>query len=82
MNGPVVVFLFGPADPGIDVDGLLAEGELTNANFEEADCVTVIGTPVNNIASLAFAARNGLIYANVHTEANPAGEVRGQLFEE
>lgn len=82
-NGPVVVFLFPvggpPAGPGIDVDGPLATGTLTNANFRIADCLTAIGRPVNNIASLYFAIRDGLIYANVHTLANPPGEARAQL---
>jgi hypothetical protein len=80
QNGPVVVPLFG--DPsGVDVDGELAEGTVTNADFRVVDCVSVIGRPVNNIASLAFAARDGLIYATVHSLANTGGEVRGQLLE-
>ena len=82
-NGPVMVFLFPvggpPPGPGVDVDGPLSNGTLTNANFRPADCLTTIGRPVNNIASLFFAMRDGLIYANVHTLANPAGEVRSQL---
>jgi CHRD domain len=80
-NGPVVVFLFGPVSGGIDVDGKLAAGTVTNADFMGVDCVPVIGRPVNNIASLFFAARDGLIYANVHTVAHSGGEARGQLLE-
>jgi hypothetical protein len=87
-NGPVVIFLFGPVDP-IDVDGELAEGTLTNAGFLPAgagagpmDCPALIGRPINNIASLAFAMRDGLIYANVHTGLHPGGEARGQLLEQ
>jgi hypothetical protein len=45
------------------------------------DCPALRGRPINNIASLAFAMRDGLIYANVHTVANTGGEVRGQLLE-
>jgi CHRD domain len=65
-NGPVVVDLFGPVEEGVDVDGELAEGTVTSADFRVVDCVPNIGRPVNNIAniaSLAFAARDGLIYA-------------------
>ena len=63
------------------MEGELAIGMLTNANIElGADCVTAIGRPGINIAALFFAAEDGLIYANMHTLANPAGEARGQLL--
>jgi hypothetical protein len=87
QNGPIVVFLFPvgatTAGPPTDVDGLLAGGTLTNvstdASFLVTDCVAAIGRPVNNIASLFFAMRDGLIYANVHTATFPGGEIRSQL---
>jgi hypothetical protein len=84
-NGPVVIFLFGIVPGGVDVDGELAEGTLTNAGFLPAGgavCPGLIGRPVNNIAALVFAMRDGLIYANVHTVAHPGGEIRGQLLED
>ena len=83
LNGPIA---FGIVDPGpADCNPAeLAAGKLecilTNADFTGADCVPIIGRPVNNIAALAFAMRDGLIYANVHTTANPGGEIRGQLL--
>ena len=83
LNGPVVIFLY--PGPVTDVDGELAEGTLTNAGFLPAGstvCPGLIGRPVNNIAALAFAMRDGLIYANVHTVAHPGGEIRGQLLED
>ena len=83
LNGPVVIFLY--PGPVTNVNGELAEGTLTNAGFLPAGATTcpgLIGRPVNNIAALAFAMRDGLIYANVHTLAHPGGEIRGQLLED
>ena len=79
LAGPVAFGLFSPGP--LVFDGQTAEGVLTNADFTGADCVPSIGRPVNNIAALALAMRDGLIYINVHTTDNPPGEVRGQLFE-
>ena len=76
--GPVA---FGLFPGGLIFDGERAVGTLTNADFSGANCVPSIGRPVNNIAALAFAMREGLIYINVHTADNPAGEVRGQMIE-
>lgn len=78
-NGPVIALLVD-VPGGTNVDGLLSSGMLTNADIEAADCTTAIGRPVNNIASLFDALLKGDLYANVHTLAYPAGEVRGQLF--
>jgi hypothetical protein len=81
-NGPVVVFLSPLNAEGQDVNGKLAEGTRTNQQIEAGAeaCEELIGRPVRNIASLTAAAFDGLIYANVHTVTNPAGEVRGQLI--
>jgi hypothetical protein len=55
---------------------------LTNADLAANDCNLTLedGRPINNIASLAFAMRDGLIYANIHTMANTGGEIRGQMI--
>ena len=79
VPGPVVFGLFSPG-PCV-FDGRQARCTLTNENFSGADCTMGVGRPVNNIAALAFAMRDGLIYANVHTMDNPPGEVRGQMLE-
>ncbi len=79
-NGPVVAFLFGLVPEGVDVDGELSRGILSNADITGADCIPMIGQPVNNIASLAAAIKEGLIYLNVHSLSNPPGLVRGQFL--
>ncbi len=79
VNGTVPLGLFAPGP--LVFDGFEAKGVLTNADFTGADCVPFVGRPVNNIAALALAMRDGLIYLQVHTAENPAGEVRGQMLE-
>ena len=79
QNGPVV---FGLVNPGpLEFDGKNVRGTLTNFDFTGADCSEVVGRPINNIAALAFAMRDGLIYTNVHSDIFPAGEIRGQMLE-
>ena len=73
-NGPVAAFLFGPEDPGVIADGLIAEGTIT-----EADLVATAGVFDGTMAQLLQLVRSGDAYVNVHTETNPSGEIRGQL---
>lgn len=79
-NGPVVFGLVNPGNLAFDGSGI--SGTLTNADYTGADCVEMIGRPVNNLVSLAFAMRDGLIYANVHTDVFPSGEIRGQMLDD
>jgi hypothetical protein len=79
-NGPVVFGLFSPGP--LALEGNTVKGTLTNADANSAaNCVPLVGRPVNNIAALALAMREGLVYLNIHTSTFPAGEIRGQLLE-
>lgn len=73
-NGPVVVFLFGPEPSGVTRDGILAQGRIT-----QADLIPVVGVFDGTMATLIDHLRAGTAYVNVHTLANPAGEIRSQV---
>jgi hypothetical protein len=84
MNGPVVVFLFGPVPPGGGrTDGPLSEGVITAANFVGP----LSGQPFSDLIEAIEA---GNTYVNVHTDDGvappntgagdfPGGEIRGQI---
>jgi hypothetical protein len=83
VSGPIVAFLYGFNAAGVNVNGLLSRGRLYNQNIlNNTDFATtpVCGVTINNIASLYTAIKQDLIYLNVHTIANPGGEVRGQVL--
>lgn len=69
-NGPVGVTLF-EGDP-VSPDGVLAEGTVS-APDEDNDCGW------ESVDDVVAGLRSGNTYVNVHTEANPAGEIRGQV---
>lgn len=71
VNGPVVAFLFGPST-GVTVNGRLAQGTITDAEIINFACGSDLDGLVNAMA-------NGSTYVNVHTTANPGGEIRGQI---
>jgi len=77
-NGPVVVFLYGLADP-TSPNGVLSEGTITNADVIARPDSPECPGGVANFADLVAKIRSGDAYVNVHTVDNPGGEVRGQL---
>jgi hypothetical protein len=68
-NGPAVVFLFGPADPG--VGAIHPTGTITQANL--------VGPAAGNWKTFTDALAKGEVYVNAHTKANPGGAIRAQL---
>lgn len=70
-NGPIVVFLFGdPFTDPVTVNGTLAEGTITETDVLD---------PMEDLDDLLEAMRKGNTYVQVHTQANPPGEIRGQI---
>jgi hypothetical protein len=68
VAGPIVVTLYNQAAGGT-INGIFATGSLTSANLPAG--VT--------LASLKTLLMSGGAYVNVHTTANPSGEIRGQV---
>jgi aldose sugar dehydrogenase len=74
QNGPIVAFLFESSTPRDFARGeLIASGTLSDSN------VIARAGFVPAISNLVERMRQGRAYANVHTTAHPAGEVRGQI---
>lgn len=72
-NGPVIAFLAGAHPGGLD-GKLKVSATLTDANI--INPATGCGA---TIAELLDAMAAGDTYVNVHSAANPGGEVRGQI---
>ena len=71
-NGPPVVTLFsGPKKEG-KFSGTLSEGMITDKDLAG----DFQGKTVNDLVQLI---KSGDAYVNVHTDAHPDGEIRGQL---
>ena len=75
--GPIVVLLFDADGSPVDFTdrGTLAEGTFDESDFDPAG-------GIDTIEELITAMEAGNTYVNVHTSANPAGEIRGQLIED
>ena len=71
-DGPPVVNLFtGPAKEGA-FQGVLAEGDFTAGDLMGA----LQGKTLKDLWNLS---KDRRLYANVHTDAHPEGEIRGQM---
>jgi hypothetical protein len=69
-NGPVIVSLFsGPAKTGT-FTGTLASGDITASNL-------IGDLQGKTMSDLVADINNGMCYVNVHSTANPGGEIRG-----
>lgn len=68
--GPVMVLLFGGPTTGNDFTGDLSVAEISR---------TSTFTAPFTLDSVLARMRNGTAYVNVHTSANPGGEIRGQI---
>ena len=79
VNGPIVVFLFGPAAPPVTEQGQLSEGTITEAEIITVSDSAACPGGVSSLAELLDQMRRGNTYVNVHTTAHPGGEIRGQI---
>ena len=77
-NGPVIVFLAGFHALGWDVDGQW----VSNATFTDDNMMNRTSPCGATLGELIQAMRDGNTYANVHTVANPGGEVRGLIVKQ
>jgi hypothetical protein len=73
-NGPVLVTLYNNPTPSAMTNGELAKGTITATNLEGP----LAGKQITDLISMI---KSGGTYANVHTTANPMGEIRGQIVE-
>ncbi|MBG9774797.1 CHRD domain-containing protein [Brevibacillus laterosporus] len=72
VNGPIVVFLFGPIQRGISVCDATVTGSITSANL-------VGPLQGRTLAELVQFILSGETYVNAHTTQHPNGEIRGQI---
>ncbi len=74
VNGPVVVFLAGVVAGGFD-GKVEIKASFTEANIVNPSCGTTLSELIANMKA-------GNTYVNVHSVANPGGEIRGQIEED
>jgi len=93
-NGPIALPILPPITANmtmtnVTMDGMGVEATITAEDYDMymmengyPYCKDAAGNniTVNNLVSLYAAMKMDLVYFNVHTFANPAGEARGQVF--
>lgn len=83
VNGPVVAFLYPASAPPVLIpgrsDGVLREGTITNLNVIPRPDSAACPGGVADFDDLINIMQSGNAYVNVHTSANPGGEIRGQV---
>jgi len=78
-NGPVGAFLFPFGEPTGQVNGIIRRdnGDKSAGTLKSSDLLnTIEGAPISDFIELM---RTDGVYLVVHTEAEPPGEVRGQI---
>ncbi|HVS61215.1 MAG TPA: CHRD domain-containing protein [Gemmatimonadaceae bacterium] len=68
VNAGVIIFLFTPITPTGTLNGVVSKGSITNSSN--------VGVSLDSLRVLF---NNGNAYVNVHTAANPGGEIRDQV---
>jgi len=83
VNGPVIAWLYPDAPPPQLIagrfSGVLATGAVTEADVVSQPDSGACPGGVDDFAELMDKIESGDAYVNVHTDAHPAGEIRGQI---
>lgn len=74
-NGPVVLNLFAAIPTGPTT--ILPASSISTSGTARA--IDLVGPLAQNFPGLVSAIKGGTAYVNVHTVANPGGEIRGQI---
>jgi hypothetical protein len=85
LQNVTAAHIHGPADEE-DAAGVIvglfsaeAEGAWTGTKTASFDVSDITSDDVTTMEALIALMRSGDTYVNVHTQANPAGEIRGQI---
>lgn len=79
-NGGIIAFLCGGGNaPACPLEGGTVRGTIT---AEDIAAIPDQGLAAGDMAAALRIIREGLAYVNVHTEAFPEGEIRGQIRRE